>query len=633
MKRYLSLTALLVALAVLAAGCGSSSKSSKSGSSGSKSSGVGTIDKSTESSGVYTNGKVKKGGVYRVGWESSFGFTDAFDPTGEYLGNAWGIYQNLLLRSLIGYKHVGGTTGNDAVGDLATSVPKPTNGGKTYTYKIRSGVKFGPPVNRAVTSKDVAYAMERLANPKDGGQYPFYYTVIQGWDAVAAGKAKTISGIQTPDDSTIVFNLTKPAGDFNLRMSMPATAPIPPEVGKCFSGAKANQYGRHVVSSGPYMIAGSDKASIASCAGLKPFSGYNGTTNMTLVRNPNYDQSTDSTRKNYPDSFQYIINSNADDIYNKVQSGELDDEISSPQPKTIREYSTNSSISARLRPNVGDRTNYFTMNLTQPPFDDVHVRKAMNWVMDKNSLQKAWGGPIVASIATHVVPPILFGGGLSNYDPYKTPNNAGDAKKAMAEMKKSKYDTNHDGKCDASACKNVLMISDVRSVDTRMIPIVQDSASKIGVTFKVRSVNGAYPVIQTPNKNIPIATRTSWGKDYADPSTFFTALFLSTSIIAQGNTNYSLVGVTPAIAKKVGATGNLNNVPSVDADINHCNTLLADARTKCWEGVDKTLMEKIAPWVPYLWVNNVFIVGPKVTKWEYDQFSDSTSYSQVAVKH
>jgi peptide/nickel transport system substrate-binding protein len=158
------------------------------------------------------------GGTYRVGWEGSFSFTDSFDPTGEYYYAAFGIYSNLMLRTLVGYDHVQGPAGNKVVPDLATAVPKPTDGGKTYTFHLRPGVKFGPPVSRAITSKDVVFAMERLANPKDGGQYSFYYPIIQGWDAYAAGKAKTISGIQAPDDSTIVFTLTRPAGDFLFRM-------------------------------------------------------------------------------------------------------------------------------------------------------------------------------------------------------------------------------------------------------------------------------------------------------------------------------------------------------------------------------------------------------------------------------
>src|SRR6185503_17653984 len=122
------------------------------------------------------------GGTLTVGWEASFGFTDSFDPTGEYLGDAWGIYSNLLTRSLMGSNHTPGAAGNKLVPDLATSVPKPTNGGKTYTFHLKS-IKFAPPVNRTVTSADVKFALQRLADPKNGGQYAFYYSSIQGWKA------------------------------------------------------------------------------------------------------------------------------------------------------------------------------------------------------------------------------------------------------------------------------------------------------------------------------------------------------------------------------------------------------------------------------------------------------------------
>jgi peptide/nickel transport system substrate-binding protein len=626
--RFVAMFAIVAAFAVLAAGCGS--KKSSNGTTTTTSSGGSS--NSAVGSGTYDNGSSKKGGIYRIGWEQSFGFTDNFDPTGEYLGNAWGLYSNLMLRSLIGYKHLPGAAGNETIGDLATDVPSPTDGGLTYTYKLRTGIKWGPPVNRAVTSKDVAYAMNRLANPKDGGEYSFYYTDIAGWDAVANGTAKTISGITTPDDQTIVFKLTKPVGDFNLRMSMPATAPIPFEVGDCFEG-KPGDYGRDVVSNGPYMLQGMDKVKLP-CSALKPASGYDGANgnHIILVRNPNYDQSTDQYRKNYPDQFQFRVNSNADDIFAQVKAGTLDDEVSSPQPKTIRAYATDPSLKPMMIPNVGDRTNYFTMNLTQPPFDDVHVRKAMNWIVDKSALQKAWGGPIPGAIANHIVPPVLYNNGLAEYNPYSTPNNAGDLAKAQAEMKLSKYDPGKTGKCTAAACKGVLVIADTRAVDTRMVPLLQADAAKIGLTLTVRSINGAYTTIQTPAKNIPMSERPSWGKDFADPGTFFSLLFHSKAIIKDGNTNYSLVGITPAIAKKVGATGNIANVPSVDPDIDACQAKLGNDRTTCWENLDKKLMEQVVPWVPYLWPNNVFIVGPKVTHWNYDQFTDGPAYSSVSVK-
>jgi peptide/nickel transport system substrate-binding protein len=373
-----------------------------------------------------------------------------------------------------------------------------------------------------------------------------------------------------------------------------------------------------------------------SCSALKPFSGYAGANgdHLTLVRNPNYDQATDQYRKNYPDKFSFVINSNADDIYNRVTAGQLDDETASTQPKTIRQYETDPNLKPRLLSNVGDRTWYLTMNLTQPPFDDIHVRKAMNYIIDKQALRKAWGGPVIGQIATHIVPPVMYGGGLAEYDPYATPDDSGSVQKAAAEMKKSKYDPGHTGKCTAKACKGVLMIADARALDNRMVPIIQSDAAKIGVTFTVRTINGAYPTLQTTNKNIPFSERPGWGKDYADPYTFFGELFDSRALIPTGNTNYSLVGITPQInqQQKLGVKGTLTGIPNVNADIDRCQAKLGQDRTTCWENLDKKMMTQVVPWVPYLWSNVVRIVGPKVTHWSYDQFSDTTAYSQVAVK-
>src|SRR6266404_4696108 len=270
-----------------------------------------------------TKATIGNGGTLNVGWESSFGFTDNGDPTGEYLGDWFGVADNLLVRTLVGYAHQPDAAGNKVVPDIATSVPTPTNGGKTYTYHLKTGIKFSPPVNRAVTSHDFVTAMERLANPKDGGQYSFYYKVITGWDAYAAGKAKSISGISTPDDSTIVFNLTAPTGDFNYRMAMPATGPMPNEVTKCFEG-QPGKYAADLITTAGYMIKGIDSVDISDCSKLKPASGYDGQTILDLVRNPNYDQKTDPTRKNYVDEVRFMVDASSVDIYNKIEAGQLD---------------------------------------------------------------------------------------------------------------------------------------------------------------------------------------------------------------------------------------------------------------------------------------------------------------------
>ena len=574
-----------------------------------------------------TQGEVKKGGIYRVS-STSFEFTNAFDPTGEYLGDVWGIYTNMLIRTLVNYKHSAGADGNEIVADLATEVPEPTNGGRTYTFKLKDGIRFGPPLDREITSRDVAYAFERMASEPLGAQYGFYYTVIEGFE-IAPGAPKAISGIETPDDKTIVFNLTGPTGDFLNRVAMPATGPIPEEVGKCFT--KAGDYGRYVISSGPYMIEGSENLDISSCDTMRPISGFNPTRRVSLVRNPNYDQDTDDYRENNIDGFEYTINTNLNDIFDRIQAGNLDGHIGSELPTDVlRNYVTSSDLKDRLQTESGDRTWYVTMNLAQPPFDDIHVRKAMNWVLDKAGLQRAWGGPTRGAIATHIVPDAMFGGALNDYDPYKTPNSAGDVEKAKAEMRQSKYDTNQDGICDASVCKNLLHITRNVTPWTDMVPIEEASFRKIGITLQTRELEGHYPVIQTTKRNIPIASGAGWGKDFADPSTFM-VLFDSRSLTPEGNVNYSLVGLKANQVGSLGVKGTTTGIPSVDADIDRCNELLGDERMTCWQDLDKKLMEQVVPWVPYLDATNVAIIGPAVTKWEYDQFSGTAAYSQVAV--
>jgi peptide/nickel transport system substrate-binding protein len=590
-------------------------------------------DEATDTSGGTDTGQsgegeVTKGGIYRIAG-SSFEFTGGFDPTGEYLGTALSLYNNLMLRNLVGYTHEAGAKGNELVPDLATDLGEVSEDGLTYTFTLKDGVMFGPPVSRPVTTKDVAYAFERIGTEALVAQYGFYYTVVKGMEEFTAGDAKTISGIETPDDKTIVFTLTQPTGDFLYRLAMPAAAPIPPEVGKCFK--KAGEYGRNVVSSGPYMFEGSDQVDASSCATLKPVSGFDPTRRLSLVRNPDYDQSTDDTRENNIDGLDYTLNTNIKDIFNKIEAGELEGEVEAPPAEVLRKYSTTSDLKDMIHVEAGDRTWYITMNLAQPPFDDIAVRKALNWVMDKGGLQRAWGGPIRGEVANHIVPDTMFNGDLDDYAPYGTENDAGDVEKAKEAMKESKYDTDQDGMCDAPECSGVLFVNRNTPPWTDMEPIIEQAAAKIGIKLNTREFEDAYPVIQDTGKKVPVSAVPGWGKDYPDSSTFM-VLFDSRSILPQGNVNYSLVGLTEEQAKKDKIEAvDFAAIPSVDADIDKCNELLDDERLTCWEDLDKKLMEEVVPWVPYLDASNVDIIGPAVTKYEYDQFAGEAAFSKLAV--
>jgi peptide/nickel transport system substrate-binding protein len=617
-RQQARLVGLALALALVAAACG------------------GGDDEGGGSSGQTAT--PEKGGVLRTAI-SDFGFTNGFDPTGEYVAVAIGLY-GAMERTLMGYKHVADAAGNELVPDLASAPPEISSDGLKYTFKLKSGVKWAPPLNRDVTSKDVAYAFQRINTAPLVAQYGFwYYGVVKGMDGKAKSADEKVSGIETPDDSTIIFNLEKPTGDFLYRISMPAAAPIPEEVAKCFK--KAGDYGRYVMSNASYMIQGADKLDISSCSAMKPISGFDPSKQLTLVRNPNYDQATDTTRANYVDGITVAVDTNVDDIFSRVQAGDLDSSIADQPPKPVlQQYLTDQAKKPFLHSNSGDRTWYVTMNWITPPFDDIHVRKAANWVMDKAGILQAWGGSTFGDIATHNIPPIVLGDTLgSDYNPYPSDGNRGDEAKAKEEMKQSKYDSNKDGVCDAKECSNLVMINRNTPVYADSEAVVVSSLEKIGIKVKPRELasSAAYTTIQTVKNKIPIALNAGWGKDFADAVSFVLPLFDGRSIIPTGNTNYPLVGLTADQAKNLGVSIPAGvTIPSVDADVDACQKIpatQADQRNECFANIDKKLMEEVAPWVPYLWAKNITVTGSTVTKWEFDQFSGYLSYTQMAVNN
>jgi peptide/nickel transport system substrate-binding protein len=594
-----------------------------------------TSGSSSSTSQSSTSAAIASGGVYRVG-VTTFGNTDGLDPTGEYGIPGWGLL-DALNRTLVTFKFAPAPSGTELVPDLATSVPQPSKDGLTYTFHLKPGIMFGPPLNRPITSADVAYAFERINTKPLVAEYGFYYDgVIEGMTGTAS-KPEPISGIETPDANTIVFHLVKPTGDFLDRLTLPATAPIPEEVAKCFPSAGG--YGRDIVSSGPYMIQGADKVDGASCATLKPMSGFDPARFMTLVRNPSYQPSTDqeSGRKAYVNAVEITIDSSIADIFEKVQTGSLDASWYDTPPATVlQQYLSDPSLKPRLHPFQNGNVQFIEMNLTHPPFDDVHVRKAVSWIIDKASLQQSWGGPTGGAIATNIVPPFVYHGAMpSSYDPYATPNEAGDLTKAMAEMKLSKYDANHDGKCDASVCKGLVLVNQNIPPWTNMEPFVVQDLAKIGIEVKPRELEtgAAYNTVQRVANDIPISMNANWAYDYVDAYTYLYPMFDSSSISAQGNPNTSLTGLTATQASQLGVSMPAGGVPSVDGKIAACEEKTGDQRASCWVGVDQYLMQDVVPLVPYLWSNVIVITGADVTHFEADPISQGTTFTQVAVSN
>jgi len=264
LRRVVPALAAAFVLAVVAAGCGGDDNSSSS-------------EKPATGSGAPK--EAKKGGDLSVLYAAD---VDNIDPGITYYQYGF-VVAYATQRPLYSYKPDDATNPEP---DLASGPPQITNGGKTLTIKIRTGVKFSPPVNREVTSKDVKYAIERAFTPQVAGPYVgAYMSDIEGVKEFQAKKAKEITGIQTPDDQTIVFKMSRPrAAIVAGALSLPVSAPVPKEYAAKFDKETPSKYGQHQVSTGPYMIQNDSSGKLT---------GYTPGSVIKLVRNPNWDASTD----------------------------------------------------------------------------------------------------------------------------------------------------------------------------------------------------------------------------------------------------------------------------------------------------------------------------------------------------
>jgi hypothetical protein len=220
----------------------------------------------------------REGGELRV---LSAGDEDTLDPGSTYVNTGIAIAL-ATQRPLLNYRP---GDASRAVPDLAASSPEVAADGLSVTVRLKPGVRFSPPVNREVTSRDVKYAIERGFFSSVASPYAaLYFGDIVGARAdVRPGT--TVPGIETPDDRTIVFRLSRPqAGTLIAALVMPLTAPVPLDYAARHDQRRRSTYAAHQVATGPYMVRNDARGRLT---------GYRPDRRIGLVRNPNWDAATD----------------------------------------------------------------------------------------------------------------------------------------------------------------------------------------------------------------------------------------------------------------------------------------------------------------------------------------------------
>jgi peptide/nickel transport system substrate-binding protein len=554
---------LALTLGVAACGGGSDNKSGETGS-----------NQGTPAQG-------KKGGKLTELWTDD---TDNIDPGITYYQMGFQLTK-ATQRSLYGYKPEDAV---HAIPDLAEADPQISADGKTVTVKIRSGVKFSPPVNRAVTSKDVKYAIERgFFNTVNNGYAGAYFGDLEGAKVGAKPGAK-ISGIVTPDDQTIEFHLTKGVGGVLAgALSLPLASPVPEEYAAKLDKKNPSVYGQNQVATGPYMIA-NDASGKAT--------GYQAGRSIHLVRNPNWDSSTDF-RPAYLDEIEMPQGNDDTTVASrKILSGNaMVNGDFSPDPSILKQVVTNQKDQLTLVPNGGGR--WVAMNTTIKPFDNVNVRRAVIAGFDRNAMRLTRGGELIGDMPTHFIPPEVPGfeeaGGLQGpgIDFYSKPD--GDAALSAEYFKKAGYAS---GKYEGS--QELLMIGTSEGVAQKAAEVAKENFEKMGFKIRLRLVtqDAMYTKFcNSPPAKVAICPNVGWLKDFSDAQTYLDPTFNGENILQTGNSNWSQL-----------------NDKALNKMMDDSKTVTDPAeRAKTWGEIDKKLTE-LAPAVDWVWDKTPLIRSPDV---------------------
>ncbi len=551
---------LLVGLALLAGACGGGSDSGGSGATGSGGQGV-------------------RGGTLRILANAD---TDYLDTADAYSTFGFGM-ERAYARTLYSYDtSKTGAEAATAVPDLSDGPAQVSEDNTVFTFKLRKGVKYAPPVNREVAAEDFVYAVERMfdTSTPSGGQG--YARLIKGGSEFGDGKAKTISGLVASGD-TLTVTLLKSAPDFLSIVAMPFFAPVPREYASKYK--VGNDYSKHVVGSGPYTL-----------------KEYVPSKSMEFIRNTNWDPATDPLRKAWVERITVREGLEPDAIQQTIETGDADLSWDTQPPNArLNQLATDPTLKQQFADPVTGCARYFTlgMNPAGGPISNLKVRQAVNYAVDKVALQRARGGPYAGDIASTVLPPTLLG--YQKFDLYPSADFKGDVAKAKQLLTEAGFPNgitlNYVG-ANAGAGKRVNIA-------------LQASLARAGITLKIKEYPGF--AIYTDSLGLP-AKRTehqigtaNWCPDYPGDGTrsWFVPLLDGRSIQPANNNNY----------------GEYNN-PEVNAKIDQALTEGDKAkRGQLWSEADRQVMEDAA-WVPYLYDKSPYFWSERVKNWVWTAWSN-----------
>ena len=562
-------------MATTISACGSSSSSGGSSSSSTSSFNAGVTS--------IVNASAKTGGTLRYALTSDW---DSPDPGNTYYAFSWD-FARLYGRPLLAYVRQPGTAGLQLQGDLAKSWSTSSDG-LTWTFNLEQGVKFQD--GTEVTAQDVKYAVERSNWGQDTlSNGPAYFASLVQDNTKYAGPYKDkntsdgVSGIEVDGKYTIKFHLTQQFADFGYLATLSDTMPV--EQSKD-TGAT---YYKNIQSTGQYEI-----------------SSYTPGKSMTLVPNPQFDPATDPNKQHTATASKITVSLNMtqDQIDQGLLNGTLDGDLDGTGVGTTAQSQilSNPALKKQADDSYTGALTYMTINTKVAPFDNVSCRQAVEYAVNKVTVQTALGGSLGGGdIASTVLPPTVAGYAAANQ--YETPANMGDVTKAKDLLATCK--TAEPSAFSGNSLNVNLSARSDRPKEINSAVAIQAALAKVGINVTIDKFTSdkyfssfAGSPSYTESNKIGLSMM-KWGADWQDGYGFMDQVVTSAGIHAKGgSTNLGLY-----------------DDPAVDALFTKAlSTTDTTARNAIWTEIDQKVMSDAAI-VPLVY-NKALVFHPaQLTNW------------------
>jgi peptide/nickel transport system substrate-binding protein len=466
-------------------------------------------------------GEDSPGGLLRLGSSAP---CDSLDPAQTF--DPWcAVVHRTFSRNLMSFAGKPGDQGLVVVPDLVVDSPVTNEDKTSWTFTLRSDVFWSD--GSPVTSSDVKYSIQRLFD--DSLQSPIALDTLCLLSTCSLGKpdykgpyispTEDLASITTPDEFTVVFNLTRPFYEFSRLLATPQFAPIQMERDITLRSA-GSTYATNPASNGPFVLTID-----------QPEAQY------SFTRNDNWTQASDGVRIPKVDAMSWRVFPDADSTDQALLAGEIDVKLNYGLSPIARDEILAQKTERSLVDNPEmSFVNFLVVNPSIPPLDRVPCRDAIFYALDKVDLQNVRGGSATAAVTGSLSPPTILGYDDS-YNPYPSgSDNTGNIRSARESLAQCGYPDGF----------QIKMAYVAIGIGKEIFLSVQKSLARVGIVvdpvefsnFAEYFTTGIGSPETMSTQGIGLAS-TGWGPDYSSAYSFWAPLIDGRKIKPSSNQNFA----------------------------------------------------------------------------------------------